>query len=260
MSKRAILAVVLCGGVFLGCSVYQSSDPDTTPPPYKKEKPNKQAKAQAKENHALEQQIEQLKNAVATNERKMDALDHKFKNPPKPEPKPQPHPQPPAHLQPQPQPPPQVQTHTPPPPPAFKTKSTTIHISRHFLIGYGVSDVSAKTPEDARDSAYFNARRQLTFALYNRLSQALSAYHLRSEHLRNVLLFTIDKAIDSPQIYKEKTLVPLVHYDKTLMVLLVDSAVIEQIRQLVHTQYHFSTQHRHLFDHLLYGVQTELLH
>ncbi|BCZ18921.1 hypothetical protein NHP190012_05630 [Helicobacter sp. NHP19-012] len=259
MSKRAILAGVLCGGVFLGCSVYQSSDPDTTPPPYKKEKPNKQAKAQAKENHALEQQIEQLKNAVATNERKMDALDHKFKNPQNQSPSP--------NHTPSPQPiyshnlnHPQVQTHTPPPPPAFKTKSTTIHISRHFLIGYGVSDVSAKTPEDARDSAYFNARRQLTFALYNRLSQALSAYHLRSEHLRNVLLFTIDKAIDSPQIYKEKTLVPLAHYDKTLMVLLVDSAVIEQIRQLVHTQYHFSTQHRHLFDHLLYGVQIELLH
>ncbi|BEG56498.1 hypothetical protein NHP21005_01860 [Helicobacter sp. NHP21005] len=128
------------------------------------------------------------------------------------------------------------------------------------MVGYGVSDIGAKTPEDARESAYFNARRQLTFALYNRLSQALSAHHLKSEHLRNVLLFTIDKAIDSPQVYKEKTLVSLARYNKTLVVLLVDSAVIEQIRQLMHTQYRFSTQHWHLFDHLLYGVQTELLH
>ncbi|WP_221280329.1 hypothetical protein [Helicobacter gastrocanis] len=123
-----------------------------------------------------------------------------------------------------------------------------------------MSDAGAKTPEDARESAYFNARRQLTFALYNRLNQALSAHHWKSEHLRNVLLFTIDKAIDSPQIYKEKTLIPLTYYHKTLMVLLVDSAAIEQIRQLMRTQYHFSTQHWRLFDHLLYGVQTELLY
>ncbi|BCZ17215.1 hypothetical protein NHP190003_04970 [Helicobacter sp. NHP19-003] len=81
MSKKAILAGVLCGSVFLGCSVYQSSDPDATPQPPRKEKPSKQAKEEAKETHALEQQIEQLKNAVATNERKMDALDNKLKTP-----------------------------------------------------------------------------------------------------------------------------------------------------------------------------------
>ncbi|CRF47667.1 hypothetical protein HHE02_09610 [Helicobacter heilmannii] len=244
MSTRAILAGVLFGSIFLGCSVYQSSDPDTTPPPPKKAK----YKEQAKETHALEQQIEQLKNAVAANERKMDALDHRLKPPPSLKPKVEPKPEP------------KSQAHIQTPPPAPKAKSAPIHTSGHFLVGYGVSDVGTKTPEDARESAYFNARRQLTFTLYNRLSQSLSAYHLKSEHLRNVLLFAIDKAIDSPQIYKEKTLVPLARYGKTFMVLLVDGAVFDRIRQLVHTQYHFSASHWHLFDHLLYTIQTELLH
>ncbi|BDQ27513.1 hypothetical protein ASB1_11890 [Helicobacter heilmannii] len=76
MSTRAILAGVLFGSIFLGCSVYQSSDPDTTPTPKKAK-----YKEQAKETHALEQQIEQLKNAVVANERKMDALDHRLKPP-----------------------------------------------------------------------------------------------------------------------------------------------------------------------------------
>ncbi|GMB91851.1 hypothetical protein [Helicobacter ailurogastricus] len=268
MSKKAILAGALCGWVFWGCSVYQSSDPESNHKHQKeqlsqknKEQLDEQAKVQAEENRALEQQIEQLKSAVTTDEHKMNALDTKLKTPPKqPAPKPQaqhkPQPQPQSKSQPQPQSKPQPQ-------PQLQSKPKTISVVQkggRFLVGYGVSDDQAKTPEDARESAYFNARRQLTFSIYNNLSQTLSAHHLKSEHLKNVLLLSIDKAIDSTQVYKEKTIVPLARYDKTFTILLVDSAVFDRLRQLVHAQYNFSTDHRYLFDRLLYGVQAKLLH
>ncbi|BCD46246.1 hypothetical protein [Helicobacter suis] len=247
----ALLGTFLVGYFFVACSVYETSDlpseniakkekkekvkkaKDKKKPP--KEIPTSKAPETPKKpesNTALTEEIKKLSAAIATNAEKVDALDAKFNT---------------QEAQKQ-----NTQQDTPP-------KNINIEKSNRFLIGYGISDTRVKSDQDsdAREAAYFNARRMLTFSIYKRFSQALQDNHLKSNHLRNILLFTIDKAIDSTEIYKEKKFVFLPFYRKILGLFLVDSNVLERIRQLVRVQYNFTNQQRHVIDRLIYTMQNE---
>lgn len=136
-------------------------------------------------------------------------------------------------------------------------KVIVINPSR-FLMGYGVVDMKIESSDsDAKEDAYFNARRMLAFSIYTKFSQALDKNHLKSDHLKNILLFSIDKAIDSIDIYKEKRYIVLPHYHKVLGLFFVDSSVLERIRQLVRVQYNFTNQQRDVIDRLIYNMQNE---
>ncbi|WP_247598110.1 hypothetical protein, partial [Helicobacter bizzozeronii] len=131
--------------------------------------------------------------------------------------------------------------------------------SSRFLMGYGVADIKSTANDDLDDKedAYFNARRMLTFSIYKKFSQVLDKYHLKSDNLKNILLFSIDKAIDSMDIYKEKKYVVLPHYRKVLALFLVDSSVLERIRQTVRAQYNFTNEQRAVIDRLIFTMQNE---
>ncbi|WP_240328975.1 hypothetical protein [Helicobacter suis] len=255
----ALLGTFLIGYFFVACSVYETSDlpseniakkekkekvkkanKDKSKPPKEKDIKNKPPKEiptskaletpkKPESNTALTEEIKKLSAAIATNAEKVDALDAKFNTQ-------------------------EVQKQPP-----QNTLQKNIEKSDRFLIGYGISDTRVKSDQDsdAREAAYFNARRMLTFSIYKRFSQALQDNHLKSNHLRNILLFTIDKAIDSTEIYKEKKFIFLPFYRKILGLFLVDSNVLERIRQLVRVQYNFTNQQRHVIDRLIYTMHNE---
>ncbi|CCB79926.1 hypothetical protein HBZC1_09400 [Helicobacter bizzozeronii CIII-1] len=178
--------------------------------------------------------------------------------------KPKEHPKPPKPKEPTSTPPPPPKPKPTPPPPKPETtqapnNQVIVINSSRFLMGYGVADIKSTANDDLDDKedAYFNARRMLTFSIYKKFSQVLDKYHLKSDNLKNILLFSIDKAIDSMDIYKEKKYVVLPRYRKVLALFLVDSSVLERIRQTVRAQYNFTNEQRNVIDRLIFTMQNE---
>ncbi|WP_235852587.1 hypothetical protein, partial [Helicobacter vulpis] len=136
------------------------------------------------------------------------------------------------------------------PPQAPKVKS------KHFLMGYGLNN-AATNGEEARESAYFNARRMVAFSIYSKFSWALDRKRLKSDNLKSVLLLCIDKAIDTPEIFKEKTFFTLSSYDKVIALFIVDTKVLDRIKELVQLQYTFSSAQRRVIDKLIHDMQSE---
>ncbi len=256
-------------GFFSACSVYQSADalPDfkeqdlhakqvKSAKQHKGDKPKQ--RGDKEESHAqtsnnkdakLEATLQQLSAAIAENTKKMNALDKQMEK-----------------------------TSQPP----TQTTSTQLEAnneinweavdvkeipdnklvvvkSNHFLVGYGVSgiDVDVANDANAKESAYFNARRMLSSLIYRKLIWKLDQKRIKSEYLKSILLFTIDKAINSADIYKERTYIPLASYHKVLAIFVVDTRVLERIKQLVQMQYTFNTAQRQVIDQAILDMQNE---
>ncbi|WP_235852993.1 MULTISPECIES: hypothetical protein [Helicobacter] len=128
--------------------------------------------------------------------------------------------------------------------------------SKHFLMGYGLNNTTT-SGEEARESAYFNARRMVAFFIYQKFSWALDRKHLKSDNLKSVLLLCIDKAIDTPEIFKEKTFFTLSSYDRVVALFVVDTKVLDRIKELVQLQYTFSSAQRRVIDKLIHSMQSE---
>ncbi|WP_233704489.1 hypothetical protein [Helicobacter cynogastricus] len=286
--KRTYLMSALLVGFFSACSVYQSADalPDfkerdrytkekqeqpskskeqkevrkqlPTPPsqshqPQNPPKPSKKieekehekiAKALRAEDAKIENTLKELSVLVAANTKKVEALDKQLTKP-----------QPKQEI----------------PPAKENIQWENVHVedipdnkvmitkSDHFLVGYGVSggDVNFVDEANAKDSAYFNARRMLTSLIYRKFIWNLDRKHLKSEHLKSILLFTIDKAINSADIYKENMYIALPSYNKFVSLFIVDVRVLTRIKRLVQTQYTFTKAQRQVIDQAILDMQND---
>ncbi|BDR27918.1 hypothetical protein [Helicobacter suis] len=247
----ALLGTFLVGYFFVACSVYETSDlpseniakkekkekvkkaKDKKKPP--KEIPTSKAPETPKKpesNTALTEEIKKLSAAIATNAEKVDALDAKFNT---------------QEAQKQ-----NTQQDTPP-------KNINIEKSNRFLIGYGISDTRVKSDQDsdAREAAYFNARRMLKEGRLCANQEVLvmgnqKTYQVLSLYYPNPLHKIPTDTIECGEI----GIISL--GSKNLTDITVGDTITDaRIRQLVRVQYNFTNQQRHVIDRLIYTMQNE---
>ncbi|WP_233705929.1 hypothetical protein [Helicobacter felis] len=271
--KRTYLVSALMLGTFSACSVYQSADalPDfkerdrhtkeikherqNTPQDRKEVQPTPPSQTEEKKqdevsevSHAgdakLENTLKELSALVVANTKKMDALDKQLTNP-------------------------QPKQDTSLPKENIEWENVQVEDipdnkvmvvkSNHFLVGYGVSggDVDFSNETSAKESAYFNARRMLSSLIYRKFIWNLDRRHLKSEHLKSILLFTIDKAINSADIYKENMYIALPAYHKFVSLFIVDARVLTRVKRLVQAQYTFTKSQRQVIDQVILDMQNE---
>ncbi|WP_233710871.1 hypothetical protein [Helicobacter salomonis] len=224
-----------------------------TQKPQESQEPKPVQKDRIKEELApLEATLKQLSALVAANTQKVDALDKQLAQQRTP---------PPA--------PPKSAQDSPPTPDQETNLWESVNFKQgaqskakiktnHFLMGYGSSNMAtAESDENSKENAYFDARRMLAFSIYQKFIWALGRKQLRSDNLKSILLFSIDKAIDSPEIFKERRYLTLPSYDKVIALLIVDAHVLDRIKQLAQLQYTFSAAQRHAIDRLIHDMQNE---